>query len=58
MPFQPPKTALGRTFHAAQSTLKPVKPSKAKAKPPRNLRLKNVPRATKRMIVPGKAGGR
>lgn len=58
MPFQPPKTTLGWALPAVQDTPKPAKPPKAKRKPPRDLRVKTPPRAAKRMIVPGKAGGR
>ncbi len=58
MPFQPPKTTLGWTLPAVQDTQRSVKSVKAKAKPPRDLRVKTPPRAAKRMIMPGKAGGR
>ncbi len=58
MPFQPPKTTLGWTRPAASEAEKPLIPAKPKAKPPRDLRVKLHPRAQKRMMAPGKAGGR
>ncbi|CUH47491.1 hypothetical protein [Ruegeria atlantica] len=58
MPIEPPKTALGRTLPAVEKTPKSAKLVKAKAKPPRDLRMKTPPRAAKRMNIPGKAGGR
>ena len=58
MPFQTPKTAFGRTLLDATNTPKPVKPVKSKAKPPRDLRSKNAPPIAKRLMMPGKAGGR
>ncbi|MFA3919883.1 hypothetical protein [Ruegeria hyattellae] len=58
MPFKPPKTTLGGTRPAVEDTPKSVEPVKAKAKPPRDLRMKTPPRAAKRMNMPGRSGGR
>lgn len=58
MPFKPPKTTFGRTLPAVADTPKSAKLVRAKAKPPRDLRVKTPPRAAKRMCIPGKAGGR
>ena len=42
MPFQTPKNTLGWTLPAEQDTTQTIKPTKAKAKPPRNLRVKKT----------------
>lgn len=56
MPFQKPKNTSGCMRPAAQDKPKPIKPKTIK--PTRGQQLKSQTRASKRMIMPGKAGGR